>query len=184
MIKIGTKNCLLYMSSLLVPIGVQAHLTEEKFQVKFENEQSRDAIISRYADYDFTRIIPKAGNEIIDFIVPADGNGDAVAFCEVYADEKDILLYRFKTSGYNPGESYSSSIPDDIVENISRIRLCAMDQWGNYSDFSEPITVSTDVPSTYLGNIYGINNFTVYRPSKAGTLETHPQSHLHSTLST
>lgn len=60
MIKIGIKNCLLYMSSLLVPIGVQAHLTEEKFQVKFENEQSRDAIISRYDDYDFTRIIPKA----------------------------------------------------------------------------------------------------------------------------
>lgn len=115
---------------------------------------------------------------LVDFTVPADATGQAVAFCEVYAGDKHILLYRFKTSGYNPGESYSSSIPDDIVENIYRIRLRALDQWGNYSDFSEPITVSTDVPSIYLGNIYGINNFTVYRPSKAGTLETHPQSHL------
>ncbi|MDE7109053.1 MAG: hypothetical protein K2O49_03680, partial [Muribaculaceae bacterium] len=32
-----------YLLSFLVPISVQAHLTEERFQIKFENEQSRDA---------------------------------------------------------------------------------------------------------------------------------------------
>lgn len=66
MTKIGIMNCFLYLSSLLVPIGVQAHLTYEKFHVKFENEQSRDAIISRYSDYDFTRIVPIAGNETLE----------------------------------------------------------------------------------------------------------------------
>lgn len=120
----------------------------------------------------------KEDRMLVNFTVPADGTGQAVAFCEVYAGEKDIPLYRFKTSGCNPGETFSSSIPDAIVENITQIRLRALDQWGNCSEFSEPISVSTDVPPIFLGNFYCTTDFTVYRPSKPGTLETHPQSYL------
>ena len=49
-----------------MPIGINAHSTEDKFQIRFDNEQSRDAILSRYSEYDFKRIIPKAENEVVE----------------------------------------------------------------------------------------------------------------------
>ena len=111
-----------------------------------------------------------SGSRVSSYItkwkVPADANGNAVAFLAIYEEDSDTPILKIKTSGCEPGQEFSADISSTLLPDRESFRFKSIDLWGNESPFTDLVAVhdeKTDTPVIFNAGNY--DNILIYRPN-------------------
>lgn len=105
---------------------------------------------------------------LFTWTVPADGNGNAPAYCALYEDGKDSPTIKIRTNGQKVGSRFAFDITGKVIPIDCRYRMRSVDAWGNESELSDIIPIPEEADDDRLWNTYNNDNFVVYRPCGTG----------------
>lgn len=102
---------------------------------------------------------------VFSWTVPADGNGNAPAYCFLYEDGQTTPAIRIRMNGQKVGSRFAIDLPGKLIPLDGRYRMRSVDAWGNQSELSDIIPTPAEADDERIWNTYNNDNFVVYRPS-------------------
>lgn len=164
-----------YASPSLTPVDVKRRLLRssaevDKYQAGYPYKNKLGAgILDAYAALadnsgkepecpsDFTVTSVNDSCAVFSWNVPADGNGNQVAYCSVYAEDATEPLFTVKTSG-----STEFSVVSRVMNSTS-YTIEAIDVFDNRSQHSQPSYIE-ETNEAQVYNPLNISNIIVHRP--------------------